>query len=499
MTLNASGPLSLGGSTAGQSVNLELGQSATATISMNDANVRALAGVSSGAISLPNNFWNKSAIQYYFGFLGLSGSAASVNYDGVFTDSSNNIYVYGNLSGGQYQKFNSAGVFQSQYQLSAPNAVTGDMAFAGKGAFRDSSGNMYWSAYITGAGIGTVKLNSSGAILWKNYVPAPTTTGTSANQVAVDSSGNVYTVGSMTTATSGLTAGNAYINKRNSSGVIQWQRHLFSQYGFHYASYFYSCTCDSSGNIYVGGQVDGGAWLVKYDSSGTVLWNKSVIPAFGQATFGGVAIGSDGYIYCFGRYDISDGTNAITGIIAKFDSSGNAQWYKALSFGGGAYSNASLDWNLYPLQIVLDSSNNVYLSAPSPPATRQYIVSFDSSGNLRWGNQIQCTTSSSASYPPNYSMALRSDGAIVVANDLGSPGPVYTSYIGVLPSDGSKTGTYTNGFGIQFSYASASGSMVTISPTISAYSPVTNTPTYTDATINTAVSSTSYTMSVTNI
>ena len=62
MALNASGPISLGGSTTGQSVNLELGQSTTATISFNDANVRTLTGTSSGStLSMPGGFWGKGA------------------------------------------------------------------------------------------------------------------------------------------------------------------------------------------------------------------------------------------------------------------------------------------------------------------------------------------------------------------------------------------------------------------------------------------------------
>ena len=61
MTLNASGPISLGGPTNGQSINLELSQTATTQISMNDTNVRSLAGVASGAITMPTNFYGKSA------------------------------------------------------------------------------------------------------------------------------------------------------------------------------------------------------------------------------------------------------------------------------------------------------------------------------------------------------------------------------------------------------------------------------------------------------
>jgi hypothetical protein len=62
MTLNASGPISLGGSTTGESINLELSQSATAQVSMNDANVRSLAEVASGAIIVPTNFYGKSSV-----------------------------------------------------------------------------------------------------------------------------------------------------------------------------------------------------------------------------------------------------------------------------------------------------------------------------------------------------------------------------------------------------------------------------------------------------
>ena len=62
MTLNATGPISLGGSTAGQSINLELSQAATAQVSLNDTNVRSLAGVASGAIIMPTNFYGKSSV-----------------------------------------------------------------------------------------------------------------------------------------------------------------------------------------------------------------------------------------------------------------------------------------------------------------------------------------------------------------------------------------------------------------------------------------------------
>jgi len=60
MPLNNTGPISLAGATAGQSIAVELGLSATGTISLNQSNVRTLAGVPSGAIIMPTNFYGKS-------------------------------------------------------------------------------------------------------------------------------------------------------------------------------------------------------------------------------------------------------------------------------------------------------------------------------------------------------------------------------------------------------------------------------------------------------
>ena len=60
MTLASSGTLSIGGSTANRSINLELGRSATATSTLNETDLRTLAGVASGTISI-SDFYGKSA------------------------------------------------------------------------------------------------------------------------------------------------------------------------------------------------------------------------------------------------------------------------------------------------------------------------------------------------------------------------------------------------------------------------------------------------------
>jgi hypothetical protein len=63
MTLATSGIMSIGGTTTDRSINVELGRSATATSSMGETDLRGLADVSSGAISM-SNFYGKSNYQW---------------------------------------------------------------------------------------------------------------------------------------------------------------------------------------------------------------------------------------------------------------------------------------------------------------------------------------------------------------------------------------------------------------------------------------------------
>lgn len=104
MTLNSSGPISLGGSTAGQSINLELGKSATATVSLNDANVRSLAGVASGAIVMPTNFYGKSAVSITFSDWGVfaSNTGSSAAYYAIFGTGAGIGKVYEAVNSGAY-------------------------------------------------------------------------------------------------------------------------------------------------------------------------------------------------------------------------------------------------------------------------------------------------------------------------------------------------------------------------------------------------------------
>lgn len=62
MALNASGAISIAGTTTGQSIQLELGGNGTTTMSLNDASVRGLLGVASGAISLSTAYGKANSV-----------------------------------------------------------------------------------------------------------------------------------------------------------------------------------------------------------------------------------------------------------------------------------------------------------------------------------------------------------------------------------------------------------------------------------------------------
>ena len=156
MALNGSGPISLGGSTSGQSVNLELGQSATAQISFNDANVRTLTGTSANtALIMPTNFYGKSyALDtqtvtvgtysvkgiVYYGYLSATSTGSIV--DGTFNPLSGATItgLYYNVSGALVY-FTLSGVYANSGWTSVNIAGT---SFNRSAATFSNSSNTQW-------------------------------------------------------------------------------------------------------------------------------------------------------------------------------------------------------------------------------------------------------------------------------------------------------------------------------------------------------------------
>lgn len=152
MTLNASGPISLGGATVGQSINLELGQAATATTSLNATNVRTLLQVPSGQISL-SNAYGKSNVTAWMLYMGLP---AGDGYQGVIIPrsffvapngvSAINVVTNGTSAspgGGSFMYVNSDG---TQVNASASKAYGGN-SYSSSGNWGSSAGNSNSSSF----------------------------------------------------------------------------------------------------------------------------------------------------------------------------------------------------------------------------------------------------------------------------------------------------------------------------------------------------------------
>lgn len=100
MTINSSGSISLAGSTTGQSIALELGQSATSQISLNDTLVRALASktTAGSTVNMPADFYSKTYLPTWNTASGSIGSGYT--QQGVsFTVNASNASSYALVGG----------------------------------------------------------------------------------------------------------------------------------------------------------------------------------------------------------------------------------------------------------------------------------------------------------------------------------------------------------------------------------------------------------------
>jgi len=161
------------------------------------------------------------------------------------------------------------------------------------------------------------KFDSNGNHLWsKRFGGSSDDLGSS---VSVDSSGNVYITGNFKSSTidfGGGTLTNAggkdiYLAKFDSNGNHLWSK----RFGGNDDDYVQSVSVDSSGNVYIigsfysstidfgGGALTNAGWndifLAKFDSDGNHLWSKSFGGSDGEISF---ALDLYGYLYTTGCF-----------------------------------------------------------------------------------------------------------------------------------------------------------------------------------------------------
>jgi hypothetical protein len=416
-------------------------------------------------ISLGQSYWAATLTDTY-----------SSPYDignAITTDSSGNVYVCGNgvsnSSGSPnafVSKYDSSGTILWQRVLDTGNASAQSYANA---ITVDSSGNVYVCGYafgVSGSSNSAIvfKYDSSGTILWQRVLG---TTSVWAYGITIDNSGNVYVCGRGSSSLN-------LIYKLNSSGTIQWQKTLDDgQSPKIKILYFFGIVIDNSGNLYVCGNNYNSTpapviTVAKYNSSGTLLWQNSLTDnASTPNDLGrGIAIDSSANVYVVGTG--SNSSNQPVGSISKWNSSGTLQWQRTITDPNSGPSDF-----LYGISI--DSSNNLFVTGQGLNASGQsaiFISKWNSSGTIQFQRTITDTYSAPAD--SGHGIIVDSLGNMYVTGFIVNTASNTVMFIAKLPSDGSRTGTYSNStFGIV--YASSSWTAATSTWTAA-------TTSYTDAT-----------------
>ena len=352
-------------------------------------------------------------------FVATLASGSNEFAKGVFTDTSNNIYLSGwAITGGQQSgllaKINS-GATAISFQVAA-NTVSAAADYKALA----SDGTSFYTVGAQTGGANLVKYNNAGTIQWQRYI-TPSANAILVSAVAVDTAGNVFVGGY---SWSGAGFYHHAVAKYNSSGTFQWGSSIYTGAN----NFGYAVATDSTNAVYICGQGGSGygAMLMKLNSAGTVLQNRVFYASAAQDIIWAAVCDSGDNLIVMGRYADTGGT-----FVMKLNSSSVIQWQR--------YVNASSSQN--ESGVAVDASDAVYIVTSG-----SNIVKYNSSGTIQW--QRSFTRTSGAA---NIS-SIRIDGSNYVITGSATGTDIV---LGKFPIDGTQTGTYVVG-GVSFVYAASS-------------------------------------------
>ncbi len=304
------------------------------------------------------------------------------------------------------------------------------------GVVTDSSENVYVAGvayaavdgqtYFGNSDLILVKYNSSGVKQWTKQFG---TTGEDyPNDLAIDSSGNLYVTG-YTDATAAFTNTEVWIAKYDSNGVQQWSQ----SFGSGVNDFGNGIATDSGNNVYVTGytlgDIDGAGtgthsgnadiFTTKYNSSGTRQWIGQIGTGFDDIG-NGVGTDSSGNAYVAGKSSGNFDGNTTTGgsdiVLIKYNTSGVKQWSR--EFGTTTNEEA--------FDIALDSSGNSYMTGyttgnldgnTNAGSQDFFLVKFNSSGTKQWTREIG---SSTTDYPDSVAVDATGNNVFMSGYTAGS-------------------------------------------------------------------------------
>lgn len=389
-------------------------------------------------------------------------------YVDVCVGSDSNIYTANPTSTNGLTVFNGIrGTFNS-YRNIVTNASSSSPSYTGIGI--DSSLNTYMisnysfstPAPFTIKGFLQINNSSGATIATKEILSATAVPYTDSGKLTVDSSGAILTAFSIYNSNP---AWSGYVIKFDNTGAVTWQRSLTVTGNNHMKTK--SVATDPSNNVYAvvvqeqfSPQVFS-SYIVKWNSSGTIQWQRRITTNNMQLQ--DIVADSSGNVYVAG-YFVSSGNQL--GFVAKYDTSGTIQWQRSY-----VDTNTSGNQNTTFVSIALDSSANVYVTGSlknTSAGTTMPIVKYNTSGTLQWQRNITDGYAAASQNTFGRSIKISGSNMIIVGGIKGNT-LSGSQFLTVLPTDGSKTGTYVissvGGFGTT---VSASATMVYTSPSYTA-------------------------------
>lgn len=243
---------------------------------------------------------------------------------------------------------------------------------------------------------------------------------------AVDSSGNIYITSWYYTGIGILTKCSISSNTLN----VVWSKKITTSAGggvTPFATYL-----DSSGNVYWVGNSANTANIVKHNSTnGNLIWCKTTDTTDYMTIPGSIYIDANDNIYTTG-ISVRSATSNYGLVLTKLNTSGSLVWQRILQ--SSTFSSSELFGGAV---VTTDTSNNVYVAG----AINEDIIfaKFDQAN----GNDLFKRSFGGSSTDISYlSRRLLVDSdSLIFAHVIGEE--QRAGLLSKLPSDGSKTGTYT--------------------------------------------------------
>lgn len=199
---------------------------------------------------------------------------------------------------------------------------SGNLSESGRIAL-DTSNNVFLVTEMFYSGTGqkwqVVKYNSSGTIQWqKNIYFGSSSTGWDIAVSQVD--------GTIVTAGSNSTSGDANVIKLNTDGTTSWHR-------WNSSGRFPTVAVDSTNAVYVSRHVSSTTFIDKFDSSGTWQWGRQYTVS-GASANQKISVDPSNNVYI-----MNYGSNFVN--VAKYNSSGTLQWQRRMTSSSGNFTQAT--------------------------------------------------------------------------------------------------------------------------------------------------------------